>query len=263
MSTDLRSLLSRILRWCVVLLLLSFAWQTIVSAKSSEEEPAAKEALEEAPKKKAPPGPVDEFDRGVPRTSVKGYLDALRQNDYVRAAEYLDLRNLQQGLSASDGHFLARKLGIVFSRALWIELDLLSNDPQGHSDDGQPSYRDYVDSIETDDGRVDILLQLVPRGDGVSIWKFSNATVRQVPELYDEYGYSPLSEKLLRIFPEGRFLGLYVWQWAFLVLLILGPGSLPSSSHGWQECWSASGDAPSASTGPDSSTVPCVFSPPC
>ena len=178
MNTDLRSLLSQMLRWCAVLLLLSFAWQTIVSAESSGEEPAAKKVLEEAPKK-APPGPADEFNRGVPRTTVKSFLDALRKNDYVRAAEYLDVRNLQQGLSVSDGPILARKLGIVFGRALWIEVDLLSGIPEGHSDDGQPSYRDYVDSIETDDGRVDILLQRVPREDGVSIWKFSNATVRR------------------------------------------------------------------------------------
>jgi MscS family membrane protein len=221
-NTELRSLLPRILRWCVVLLLLSFAWQTIVSAKSSEEEPAVKEAIEEAPKKKAPPGPADDFNRGVPRTSVKGYLEALRKNDYERAAEYLDLRNLQQGLSESDGPVLARKLGIVFERALWIEVDRLSDDSQGWADDGQPSYRDYVDSIETNDGRVDVLLQRVPRGDGVSVWKFSNATVRQIPALYDRYGYGPLGEKLLRTLPEGKFLSLYVWQWAFLLLLILG-----------------------------------------
>jgi len=170
----------------------------------------------------APPGPIDDFNRGVPRTSVEGYIEALRESDYERAAEYLDLRNLKQGLSASDGPRLARELGVVLDRELWIDPDLLSDNPDGHADDGLPSYRDYIDSIEDDAGRVDILLQRVPRGDGVSIWKFSNATVRQIPDLYDQYGYGPVAEKLVQTFPEGRFLGFYIWQWALVVVFIGG-----------------------------------------
>jgi MscS family membrane protein len=144
------------------------------------------------------------------------------EQDYERAAEYLDLRNLQRGLSADDGPRLARELGVVLDRVLLIEFDLLSEYPEGHSDDGLPSYRDYIDSIELGEGRVDILLQRVPRGDGVSVWKFSNATVRQVPGLYDRYGYSPLAEKLLEVLPAGRFLGFYVWQWALVMVFSVG-----------------------------------------
>jgi MscS family membrane protein len=223
MNIDPRGVFVQTIRWCAVVLLLSLAWQTIVTAGNDTSAPKSEEAPEQSPApKKAPPGPVDDFNRGVPRTSVEGYIKALRENDYQRAAEYLDLRNLQQGLSASDGPRLARELGVVLDRALWIELDQLSEDPGGHSDDGLPAYRDYVDSIEDDAGRVDILLQRVPRGDGVSIWTFSNATVRQIPELYDRYGYGPVAEKLLQTLPEGRFLGFYIWQWALVVVFIGG-----------------------------------------
>ena len=217
MNIDPRGVFVHILRWFAVVLLLSLAWETMVSAQGA---PPLSQPVEQPAPVLAPPGPVDDFNRGVPRTSVEGYIKALRENDFERAAEYLDLRNLQRGLSASDGPLLARNLGIVLDRTLWIDTDLLSEDPEGHADDGLPSSRDYIDSIEVDSGRVDILLQRVPRGDGVSIWKISGATVRKVPDLYDRYGFGPLGDKLLEILPEGRFLGFYIWQWAFLVVLV-------------------------------------------
>ena len=219
MNIDSRGVFVQILRWFAFVLLLSLAWETVVAAQGAP--PPSQPAGLPAPVK-APPGPVDDFNRGVPRTSVEGYIEALRESDFERAAEYLDLRNLQKGLSVSDGPLLARELGIVLDRTLWIDTDLLSDEPEGHADDGLPSSRDYIDSIEVDGGRVDILLKRVPRGDGVSIWKISNATVRRIPDLYDRYGYSPLGEKLLEVLPAGRFLGFYIWQWAFLVVFVGG-----------------------------------------
>ena len=46
------------------------------------------------PKKVKPSGPADEFNRGVPRSSLKGYLKAARDGDFERAVKYLDLRYL-------------------------------------------------------------------------------------------------------------------------------------------------------------------------
>ena len=50
-----------------------------------------------------------------------------------------------------------------------------------------PSYRDRIATLKTKDGPVDILMQRIPRGDGVFIWKISNATVAIIPELNDEF----------------------------------------------------------------------------
>ena len=36
----------------------------------------------------------DELNRGVPRTSIHGFLEKGRERDFEKAAEYLDLRNL-------------------------------------------------------------------------------------------------------------------------------------------------------------------------
>lgn len=166
-------------------------------------------------------GPDDEFNRGIPRSSVSGYFKAVKAADYKRAAQYLDLRNLPKGYSKADGAELARQLKIVLDRTLWVEMDLLSTQEQGHSDDGLPTYRDLVGQIEVDQKKYDILLQHVPRKDGVYIWKFSSKTISHIPVLYNSLGYGPVGEQLSKHLPEFEFLGLELWQWVFLLLIIL------------------------------------------
>ena len=125
---------------------------------------------------------------------------------------------------------------MILDRAFWVDLDILSTDPKGYSDDNLPSYLDFVGQINIDDRKLNILLQRVPRGDGVYIWKFSTATVREIPQLYEEYGYGKLGEKLYRSLPEYRFLTLQSWQWVILLMLIVGLYAIvfvPSYFLGW------------------------------
>ena len=177
-------------------------------------------APEKAPKPGPPPGPKDDFDRGVPRTSVQGFLSAADKDDWERAAEYLDLRNLPGGLAPRGGPELARQLAMILDRFLWIHPETLSDDPKGHPDDGLPSYRDYVGRIETPEMQVDVLLQRIPRDDGAFIWKFATATVVEIPGLHAKYGSRRLVDHLARLVPAGRFLGMPLWEWVGLLLMV-------------------------------------------
>jgi MscS family membrane protein len=192
--------------------------------KAAKETSKEKEVTEKAEPKKAPPaGPVDEYDRGVPQSSVNGFFSAVRDGKFERAANYLDLRNLPKWMDRWEGQQLARQFKIVLERALWIDVELVSGDPKGNTEDGLPPYRESVGRIKTPTRTVDILLQRVPRKDGVYIWKFSNRTVAEIPSLYQHFGYRPLEERLSRLFPDFTLLGWQSWQWAgFLVLIGLG-----------------------------------------
>ena len=95
----------------------------LVASGASAEEPKVRE-LVQGPEDAAPaeataekgaapapaPGPPDDFDRGVPRTSVAGFLAAAEEGDWERAAEYLDTRRLPRGYTTDDGPELARQL---------------------------------------------------------------------------------------------------------------------------------------------------------
>jgi len=167
-------------------------------------------------------GPYDEYNRSTPRSSLIALALAVKEKDYARAVNYLDLRNLPFSLDEQlDGEELVRKLIIVAKRAMVIDFEEMSDDPLGHKDDGLPSYRDRITTLKTKNGPVDILMQRVPRDDGVYVWKISNATVAKIPELDKEFGYGIIGNKLSHIFPHYVVLGLEVWQIIILLGLLL------------------------------------------
>ena len=186
------------------------------------------------PKKAASAGPVDEYERGNPRSCVGGYLKATRDGDYKRAAKYLDLRNLPQWMDESQGPELARELNIVLDRTIRVDLELISTDPKGNLEDGLHSALESIGRIKEkySDRSVDILLQLVPRKDGIYVWKFSNRTVAEIPDLYRQFGYRPFEEKLSKLFPDFTFLGWQTWQW-FLALVLVGLSLLAARVLAW------------------------------
>jgi MscS family membrane protein len=191
---------------------------TLKDVIEQEEAAQASEAEQDAKAKKAAASarPGDELGRETPRAAVLGYFRAVNAADWEQATEYLDLRNLPGGLSDADGPELARKLKVVLDRTLWVDIEALSTDPTGHSDDGVASYRDWVGRLKLDDEQIDILLQRVPDGSGGRIWKISNKTVGDIPRLYESYGYGPIGEWLYQLLPEYEFLGLQTWQWVML-----------------------------------------------
>lgn len=167
-----------------------------------------------------PAGPVDDFDRGTPRSSVRSFLAACGAGDYGRAQNYLDLRRIPPPDRSQKGPELARQLCFVIDRTVWIEPDQLSDAPEGERGDGLPARRENVALIQTSDKPVRLLLEGVPREDGVLIWKFSSDTIALLPKLYQEFGYGPLEAYLPKPFFEVRFLGVRLWQWIAFVVLV-------------------------------------------
>ena len=117
------------------------------------------------------------LERGNPRSSIIGYLNAASEFNWEKAAEYLDLRNLPPEIEEVGGPKLARQLNHVISRAVWLDRLSVSDSPEGLQGDDLPAYRDELMKIRGDDEEVPIWLQKVPRPDGVMIWKLSNRSI--------------------------------------------------------------------------------------
>ena len=217
---------------CLVLAGLFTAHSAMAQTALSTANKGTASADETAKKPPPPAGPIDEYDRGTPRSSVSGFLKAARDGNYKGAAQYLDLSKLPVPMDKNEGPELARQLKIVLDRALWVDLELLSNHPKGNWEDGLPANREIIGRINTPDETVDILLQRVPRKDDVYIWKFSNRTVAKIPDLYAHFGYRPFEEALSKLFPDWVFLGWHAWQWV-ACLLFLGLGYLVALVPAW------------------------------
>jgi len=179
---------------------------------------AASDAAAPSPK---PVANRDVLNRETPRTAVVGFLDAAREGDFPRAAEYLFLGTLPKGWTADDGPLLARYLKTVLDRKLWVDVPILSKEPEGHANDGLPVARDLVGRIETAKGPVDILVQRTRLPGGDRVWKFASVTVAQIPDLYEEFGDGPLAHYLPAIFFETYVLDLQLWQALGIVVVLL------------------------------------------
>ena len=199
----------------IALLLLPFLWfSTTVLAQDEPAEKTTAVVVQEVVDK----GPEDALNRGNPRGSIVGYLQAAADLDFEKASQYLDMRNLPRDVEEIGGQELARQLNHVFARAVWLDDYTVSDSPEGLKGDGLPSYRDQLVVIKTSDGDVPIWMQLVPRGDGENIWKVSNRSVALIPQLYDEYSYPQTIETIRTWFPEDvAFLGFEAFKW-FIIL---------------------------------------------
>jgi MscS family membrane protein len=164
----------------------------------------------------APAALAEETPRGTPRSSMLGYLEACRDGEYETAAGYLDLRPVPTGKRARHGPRLARWLKVVLDQALWVDVEALSDAPEGHLDDGLPARQDRVGDIQMLEGPVDVLLE---RSGGE--WRIATATVSRIPALYAEHGYGRLGEYIPAPLLEIRFLELELWQWIGLVLALV------------------------------------------
>ncbi|GGA86752.1 hypothetical protein GCM10011369_31020 [Neiella marina] len=165
---------------------------------------------------------VDDYNRGSPRTSMEGYLNAANRNDFERASQYLDVRNLHAEAAEVTPADLAKQLKQVLDRQLWVDIHSLSQSNLGAPNDSLPGYRDLVGKIATPDRTVNVYMQRVPRPDGVFIWKISNASVSQIPHLYAIYGDGPIGEALAPYLPEFVWLGMQSWQWLMILALFVG-----------------------------------------
>jgi MscS family membrane protein len=220
-------MMTRLGHYLFILLTLQLLVPMTVLAE--DEVPTLKEIVEQKEKektledaKKAPAkGPYDELGRSTPRSSLINLANALAGYEFELAVKYMDLRNLPFSVGEADGLDLARKLLIVGDRSIILDYEAVSDEPEGHLDDGLPKYRDRITTIKTSEGPVDILMQRIPRGDGVYIWKLSNETVARIPALDQELGYGPIGDRLSLIFPQYDFMGLQLWQWPMLIVLLL------------------------------------------
>ncbi len=117
----------------------------------------------------------------VPRGAMARFLAACREGHYARAAEYLNLRQLPQAVRAQRGPELARELETVLDRALWVDLDRLSDEPEGDPEDGLPALRDSLGTIETATGPVEVLIERVSQPGGVPVWKIAASATARPP----------------------------------------------------------------------------------
>ena len=157
--------------------------------------------------------PQDSYGRTSPRGTVIGFLGQARKGNYEAAARYLNTR-LQGSAAATQAY----QLFVVLDRRLPARLAEISDRPEGSLFyPGEPD-QDFIGTIESVNGGVDLTVERLNRGNLGSIWLFSRKTLQSIPALYKEVNSVQIERFLPLFFADTRIAGIPVFQ--FVALLV-------------------------------------------
>ncbi len=140
-----------------------------------------------------------------------------RSGDYEKAARYLDLSAVDQ----SDGPILAKRLRDVLDRHLFIDVEKLSPNSHGNTENGSAPDREELGNVPSAAGKPEpvVIVRRVDRSG--ARWVFSANTVARIDGWYDHLENRWLLDHLpkwsLRFGPHE----LRWWQWLALAPMIL------------------------------------------
>lgn len=171
--------------------------------------------------------PPENVLRETPRQTVMGFMNAAANEDFETAAHYLYLRNLSAPKQRSHGPELARQLAEVFDRKVWFDTESISDDARAGAAEGESVPKEVtVATIELPNGSQGIRLARVRAADGAMVWVFSEQTVQSVKRLHELYGLPDIVRDLPRWTRVVRVLGMPLWQWGGMVLMVAAAWAL-------------------------------------
>jgi MscS family membrane protein len=163
----------------------------------------------------------DALGRTTPRSSVTAFLEACSNQDYSRAAQYLDLRNVPDSLRASDGARLAKELEAVLNSDSHFNVFRLSDKPEGNLSDDQNPQLEHVTTINVNAHKTAIDLEQVTQA-GSQVWLFSPSTLAAIPSLARRDTPSSFEQRLPHVLVATTLLETPLWKWiALLALAVL------------------------------------------
>jgi MscS family membrane protein len=160
-------------------------------------------------------GSDDPLGRATPRGTVTGFVKAADSGDYETAAQYLNTK--QHGELAQK---LAEQLKQVLDRDASIDIGRLSRKPEGSLANPDLPNHELVGSTSTDTGNLPIKLERVQHGDEPPIWLFSEETLQQIPDAYNNLAEPSEVEQKLPSWLQIHVLAIAIWRWLLLIVAV-------------------------------------------
>ncbi len=186
---------------------------------------------EEAATAEPPAPPIDSIGRSSPRGLVEGFLAAIGNENFEKAAQYLDMGNISDRQRSIKGAKLAQDLQTLLDRGGWFTPSaMLSSAREGKldGDDPETDITDIIGGIQTDGGAIDMLAKRVTDKDGKEIWVISKETLNQIPTLVTASANTePVINSVLPDFLlEHKWGGAPAGHWIAVVFLLVMSYSL-------------------------------------
>ena len=173
---------------------------------------------------------LDPFGRSTPRGTVKGYIRAIAENDYDKAARYFDVSDRPLGERKAISRTLAKQLNYLLDRdGLIFDLVSLSDAVEGKGGDNLDVNIDQVGLLDRSLRKVPLLLESVKGQGETSVWLVSKETLKRVPFLLQVSKESILDRLLPESLKQYKIGSVSVGHWAAIAvvaLIALGMGYL-------------------------------------
>ena len=200
---------SKTSRW----MLLSFLLLA-VPAMAQENPLSAVTAQTKSPE---PAKPVDPLGRTNPRSTVLGFLQAAQSAQPDSAAQYFQASRSRR---PADDQKIVQELKALMDRAFVGNINRITDLPEGTPQEGLSAAQERVGKVEVNDESVDLILTRVTDPVYGPIWVFSNETIAQLQELSGQLEAQQVETRLPQVLVRNVFLGLPLWQWIAILLLI-------------------------------------------
>lgn len=179
--------------------LLAVIGMALLFIAESQMIPAMAQLATPAPEAK-PNVAVDALNRTTPRGTVEGYLEAIRESDIGKAAEYLDVDNLPlPGRKAARLELTKQLIQLLDRNGYISDISDMSAAEDGNVNDGLPNGVDQVGVLDKHTSKVPLLVHQVKGEGDLKIWLFAPETLKRVSFLLN------ISEESLldRILPNN------------------------------------------------------------
>lgn len=168
----------------------------------------------------APALPPDSLGRRTPRGTVEGFISAVAEENYEKAAMYLRTDKVLK--KNRNKVKLAQALEHVMSDGTIFPYTLMSNDEKGKQDDNLGPSLERIGTASVNNESFDLLLESTTAKDGGTIWLFSSETIQRLPTQVEAAPMAPLIDRLMpEVLNSTKWGGVPISHWFGLILLIV------------------------------------------
>lgn len=166
----------------------------------------------------APDWPEDSLGRRTPRGAVSGFIKAVAEQNYQKAALYLNVSSALQ--KSGEGAELARTLQRLLDQSGTIfPYSWISDKTAGDAQDVLRPNLNRVGTITIQDETVDVFVEEIKGEEGAPLWLFSSETIQHISTINGELAV-PLIDRLLPSFMyETKWAGVPAGHWVGIFLL--------------------------------------------
>lgn len=166
-----------------------------------------------------PPG--DPLGRENPRSAVTNFLKACQANQFQRASQYLDLRNIPARIRPQRGVELAKDLEAILNSDAQFDPLRITQRAEGSQADPNDPNSELIGSISRDGRMVPLTLEHIQLSPTEQVWLFSAQTVSEIPSLTPTVTQSAIESRLPAFLVKNLLLDTPIWKWLALIAVAL------------------------------------------